>query len=421
MYSYLRNLVNKQVRFNFLVKRQIDKIKRDLDSQNFLEQQNKFFIKTFHNAYHNTKFYKNFYADFGVNVKDIQDISDLSKLPTLYKTTVKENTDKILTSNSFIHLKGYTSGTSGSPLVVYRDLASIIKESAYVWWYRDLSGLKFHDRKVSIRGDMDKRKLFYVDHVSNTMYISSFNLNVSNAKTIFNKIASYNPRAIIGYPSSLNTLSILAARLGIKINIPLAFTSSETLFPNQELAIKETFNSNLYDWYGNSERTIALYRDNRTLKYYEPPFYSINKFDEDKTLTTSLTNKVFPLINYEVDDLIVTSRIFSVEKKSVIIDKIEGRKSDYITLSDGSRIGSASLSLIFKDMDIQCAQIIQDKNESLCFNVLPGKKFSVEQKAMLSRNISSKLGDDVGDIINIITEDEVIYTNSGKFKFIIKS
>lgn len=420
MNSYLRNFVNNQVRFNFLVKRQIDKIKRDLDSHNFLELQNKIFIKTFYNAYHNTKFYKNFYAEFGVNVKDIQDISDLSKLPTLDKTTVKENTEKILIRNSLLHLKGYTSGTSGSPLVVYRDLASIIKESAYVWWYRNLSGLKFHDRTVSIRGDIDKRRLFQLDNVSNTLYISSFNLNMSNAKAIFNKIESYNPKALIGYPSSLNTLSILAVHCGIKINIPMAFTSSETLFPNQELALKETFNSNIYDWYGNSERTIALYRDNGTMKYYEPPFYSMNRFDEDKALTTSLINKVFPLINYEVDDLIVTSRVFSTEKKSFIIDKIEGRKSDYITLNDGSRISSAALSLIFKDMDILCAQIIQDKDESLCFNILPGKKFGVEQKAMLRRNISSKLGDDIGDIINIITGDEIRYTDSGKFKFIIK-
>ena len=43
-----------------------------------------------------------------------------------------------------------------------------------------------------------------------------------------------------------------------KLCIPLAFTSSESIYSFQKSLIRESFGCKLYDWYGNAERSIAL-------------------------------------------------------------------------------------------------------------------------------------------------------------------
>lgn len=159
--------------------------------------------------------------------------------------------------------------------------------------------------------------------------------------------------------------------------VPCTFTSSETLLPVQEDIIEKAFNSTVYDWYGNSERTISLYKKDGN--YYEPPLYSINNYHNNLVLTTSLINHDFPLINYEVDDLIVPEKTYSKTQQSVVINKIEGRKDDFITLFNGSKVGTAALSLIFRDVDIQNSQIIQKDSNSLVFKVVPGSKFNTQK------------------------------------------
>lgn len=385
-----------------------------LSDTNIENLKNQTFLQLIKTAFNNT-FYKSYYAEHGVSISQIKNIEDLSILPKITKQQVKDNINQIK-QHSFL-FKGYTSGTSGAPLVIYRDLNSILNENAYVWWYRTQCGLHWNDKKISLRGDLGKSKLFITDKASNTLFISSFSINKSTFPEILQKITEFKPKALVGYPSSLAILATFFLENDKHLNIPLGFTSSETLYPHQEKLIKDAFETNVFDWYGNSERTIALYRENK--KYYEPLLYSVNVYKKKCVLTTSLINKAFPLINYEVNDVISSSNNYSHSKKSMVIDKIEGRTENYVILSDGSKIGSAALSLVFKEMDILNSQIIQDSATSLVFNIVPGKKFTDEQE--LYHKITAKLGGSMNIRINKITENDIIYTNSGKFNLVISN
>ena len=86
--------------------------------------------------------------------------------------------------------------------------------------------------------------------------------------------------------------------------------------------------------------------------------YSVNSYKKRNVLTTSLINKDFPLINYKVDDIIETNNTYDKSKLSISINKIKGRQGSFIELYDGSKVGTAALSLIFKDIDIISSQII---------------------------------------------------------------
>jgi phenylacetate-CoA ligase len=368
------------------------------------------------NAYNTNSFYKKLYDSHGIDIHSIKSIDDINKLPVLKKSDVRENTNSIKQTKGFLINKGHTSGTTGSPLVVYRDYDSILNEHAYIWWYRMKSGLNPKDKKISIRGDLNRDTLHYFDRASNTLFISSFALNHSNIIKLIPIIREFSPKAALGYPSSLYTIASWLEENNEELNIPLSFTSSESLLAFQEDIIKKTFNTNIFDWYGNAERTIALYREGT--KYFEPLLYSINEYQTDRVISTSLINNYFPLIRYEVNDVLDNTGKYDFEKKSTIINGIYGRIEDYILLPDGTKIGR--LDVVFKGINnISMAQIIQKEVCSIQIKVVPFSNYSDNDEKKLRKNLTNKLGEKLEIKISVVQEDEIEYTKSKKYKLVL--
>ena len=217
-------------------------------------------------------------------------------------------------------------------------------------------------------------------------------------------IRGFNPKAALGYPSSLYTFAVWLEENNEELNIPLSFTSSESLLAFQERIINKTFNTKLYDWYGNAERTIALYRENA--KYFEPLLYSINEYENNRVITTSLTNNYFPLIRYEVNDVIGNTSNYDFGKKSIIIESIDGRIEDFVLLPDGSKIGR--LDVVFKEVNnIKMAQIIQREIYSLDVKIVINEKFTIKKDQLLLRNnFISKLGEEIKLNFLYVNEEE---------------
>ena len=277
MLSWSKSLINFYLRHNFILSKKIEVINKNYESKNHEFLKNEAFIKLLKNTYKNNRFYSKLYNQHGVNIKSINSIEDAKKLPIITKESVKKYSGLIKQSKGLFVRKGYTSGTTGSPLIVYRDYESILNEHAYIWWYRINSGLNPKDRKISIRGDLNRETLYYLDKTSNTLFISSFALNDSNIKKMIPVIRDFNPKAALGYPSSLYTFAVWLEENNEELNIPLSFTSSESLLAFQERIInikkiKYTLQliSNIYD--KSKNKTLSL------LESLNPP-YSILSSD----------------------------------------------------------------------------------------------------------------------------------------------
>ena len=377
---------------------------KDLNDIKFLKLK-----KLINFSYNNSVFYKKLYDNHQVKLSEINCLEDINKLPSITKQDVKDHYKDIITGNIFFLQKGYTSGTSGSPLTIYRNMKSIFYEHALIDFYRKRTGFDKKRFIVSLRGNLDSTKLWRVDILNKILYISSYKLNDSNIQEISNVLSKYNPIAIEAYPSSVYTLSILLSSFQNKINIPLVYTSSETLYGHQRTKIERTFNSKVYDWYGNAERTICLWQE-KTGLYKEPPLYSVNEFNNDGVITTNLFNFSFPLIRYEVDDIII--------REGEDIVEIGGRVDDSIILEDGTVIGSAALSLAFKDIEgLRHTQIIQKSHRELTIMIVSD---NFEAVIVFLRSSLSKILDGKINLVFISSEEEELKrSKSGKFKLVI--
>ena len=379
------------------------------------------FLEIFSKAYDKSPFYHKLYTEAGIKKEDITCLADIKKLPIITKEMVKQNREVMLTVPRFMVHGGCTSGTTGTPLKVYKDWKAIWRSQAYLYVMRKKCGFTYGQSFVSLRGNLDKRDMMLKVHISNTVYFSSYNINPEKVKFYHEQIVKQKPVAIEGYPSSLYTLALMLRDAGLELYIPIAFTSSETLLDYQREQIEQQLHTEIFDLYGMTEESICLHETLNHKGYYEAPGFSINEYLEDGEICTSLINDAFPLIRYRSNDVIELYKGSEFEGNKFLIQCIEGRKEDYIVCKDGSKV--MRLDFLFKGVShVRKSQLIQKKDNCLLINIVPEEGFCDADRELVKQNLFHRLGErNIDYQIAIIKESEILYSSNGKFKYLINS
>ncbi|MEQ9441137.1 MAG: hypothetical protein RIG62_18990 [Cyclobacteriaceae bacterium] len=381
------------------------------------QRQNDRFIHLFRYASKQSPFYQKLYAEHGVDINAIKSVNDIQLLPIITKDDIKDDIDEIVIGNRLLKAKGYTSGTTGSPLMVYRNYNSILEEGAYIWAQRARQGHWPGMKTVSMRGDLGRNELDRFDLASNVLYLSSYNLNEQNAEYYYKKIAKFSPNALLAYPSSAEILATLLDNINQSVHIPYVFTSSETLYDFQREKIHRVLGSSIQDWYGNAERTIALMQ-NQESGYDELPLYSVNEYKKNGTITTGLINSSFPLIRYQINDIILPDTSRSSYNERITIRKIIGRDDDVLNLPDGTRVGR--LDVVFKGVDnIQFAQFEQNDPHSFDLNIVVNNRFNESDEKFLVTKLRDRVGKEIQFNVNRVDKNQIKLTQSGKYKLVL--
>ena len=386
-------------------------------SKEELQQRNeKVFLRIFRRAYNDSVFYHKLYTGAGIKMDDIKTLDDIKKLPVITKDMVRKHADEMTVVPKWRLIANHTSGTTGTPLTVYEDWPSIWREQAYFYCYRKRCGFTYGQPLVSLRGNLDRNDIYLNVHISNTLYLSSYNINADNVKTYYDKITSHKPVAIEGYPSSLYTLGLLLKDKGLKLHIPLTFTSSENLLDYQRKLIENQFDSQVYDHFGTTERTIRLSECIDHGGYYEDPGYSINEYVEDGEITTSLINESFPMIRYKGNDIMELNEN-GVDK--CIVKKIQGRDEDFVICKDGTKL--KRLDFIMKEAsNVKATQLIQDAIGEIKILIVPESNFTEKDQDKILSAFWNRVGKDNMDVEVVKTSmEDLVYSKRGKFKYII--
>lgn len=411
------------IKNNFLTSYKINWINKlyELNENKLLEKYNDAFLNLFRKSFDQSTFYFNLYSSHGVCKNDIKTIDDIHKLPVINRKSILESADNIYTGFNYFRVKGLTSGTSGSPAIVYRTPASIYLEQAYLRHYRETFGFGFKEKMLSIRGMLGKNMPYYFDRLNNTLYISGPNINEETIHFYYDLIKRFNPVAIEAFPSYLYKLFLELNKKKYSLNVNNIFTSSEMLYSFQREKIESYFNCSVHDWYGNVERSICLAQNNKN-QYYPLPLYSINEYKDNCIITTSLINNSFPLIRYEVDDRItVESNDFHKNLISPEIIQIEGRAGDTLELKDGSIVGC--IDHAFKGVDnLIMAQIYQSiSDKSIEVKLVVNKTFNHLSEMKLKQNLTRMIGTETPTRFTICSESELVFNKNKKYQLIIKN
>ena len=234
-------------------------------------------------------------------------------------------------------------------------------------------------------------------------------------------IVKFKPRAIEAFPSYIFKLCFELQKKGLELKVPIVFTSSETLYGFQREFVESYLGATIYDWYGNAERSILLAQNNDLI--YKPlPLYSINEFEKDHIITTNLINTSFPLIRYEVHDIVtLNSQGLINDNLNPDIISIEGRASENLLLKDGSVVGC--IDHAFKGVkNLEIAQVHQyNVTDPLNIKIVVTASFSKTDEEQLKTNFIRMVGVETELKFTYCKREDLTFTKNKKYRLIIKN
>jgi phenylacetate-CoA ligase len=299
-------------------------------------------------AFKHTIFYRRKWKEYKVRPEDIKNVEDLKKLPVVTKEDVIKNYTQFIALN-YQHLYDFsktkvmhTSGYSGVPLkIIFDERADDYREAIYL---RSLLAIGYNPRRplAYYWYEPFERKIYNRLGFMNKIYIPS---SLSEEKQI-EILQQFNPEYIHYFPSILYSIAKRIEFEGITLNPKLIITSGDVLSKKMKDVIEGIFNAPVYDQYRAIEVGSIAWECKEGGCYHVDADSIIlevvkeeERVDEGEkgiTICTNLTNFLFPLIRYELGDVVIPmSGKCSCGRGLPLLKSIEGKNSEIVKLKSG--------------------------------------------------------------------------------------
>ena len=389
-------------------------------------------------AYDTVPFYRKRFDEHGVSPEDIKNLCDISRLPILTREDVRSAGDMLISSryskSKLIH--GHTSGTTGSPLSCYWDKQTCVYNNAADWRQKMWAGLQYGDGIALFLGrtivptNKTSPPLWQHDRVHNMLWMSSFHLSEKYLPYHLEKLRSFQPAAIEGYPSTTFILARYLKKIGQKLPLKAVLTSSETLMPHQRELIEDSFEAPVFDLYGMAERVAFASQCAEAHEYHLNFELALNEVVDNNGLPveqgkegylvgTSLLNFGMPFIRYKSSDITaIDSGQCSCGRFMPRFKGITTKDEDIVVTPEGKLVSSSVLTHPFKPLEaIQESQIIQEKIDLLHIKIVRSQNYKDSDSEHLINALHERVGTNMKIELEFV--EAIPRTKSGKFRWVI--
>lgn len=331
------------------------------------------------------------------------------------------------------YLVGKSSGTTGTPLTIYRSLKSAAMEQAFVRRHWEWAGFSRDSTRVTLRGDLVvplgtvNPPFWYWNRFDRQLIVSSRHLREPFAEAIIAEIRKLRPHALQAYPSTAYSLAQMLEARDESLEIPYLFSASEPLYDHQVDLIRHRMGSTIMEMYGMAER-VALATGCEMGKIHLNLDYSFVEIvddhgnpttDEGFVVGTTFHNNAMPLVRYRmtdrtkfVHDACDCGRAFPV------IAPITGKYEDVVFNKQGNPISPSVLTFAFKGVEnIAKSQVAQVADGAWQIRVVPLPGYSCRDEENLIHNIRHLVDPEVG--IDVVLRDNLPNTAAGKFRWVV--
>ena len=374
-------------------------------------------------CYDNVPYYHRILKERNLKPSDIKSVKDLQKLPRLTKKIVKENFDKMISSNfpKKDLVPWSTGGSTGVPLKFMQDRESLMWINTAMLRSFYWAGYRRFDKLVNVWGFPEK--LSPLKPWQRHLTISTFGADDQEIRYYLELIRKFKPKGIRGYASSLYVLAQQAS--GIKLDF--AISSSEVLFDRYRKLIEEKFECDVYDNYSSREFMVAseckehpgyhVAAENVMVEFVRDNEH-VAPGERGEILITDLTKYGMPLIRYETGDLGRPSdETCPCGRGLPLIKCIEGRVTDIISTPKGKFISSPAVTLLFKNLEVNQFQIVQKTKEKLVIKIVKGPKYSQIDTQYVLDQFRKYIGEDMEVEVEFVKE--IPLRKSGKHRVVV--
>jgi phenylacetate-CoA ligase len=328
---------------------------------------------------------------------------------------------------------GKTSGTTGTPLTIFRSVRSLLLENAFVKRHWSWGGYRDGMTRATLRGDMVARPdralppFWFWNRNNRQLLLSSRHLTEAHIDAIIERIEALGPAMLQAYPSTAFTLAGYLERRRHYLNIPYVFTASEPLYPHQRELVTQRLGGKVMDMYGMAERVAFATECEHGEMHVNPDYSYVEIVDDDGRPTddygyvvgTTFHNHAMPLLRYRLSDRTrwkpgrcACGRAFPM------IERVTGKFEDRITGSSGAVVSPSVLTFAFKGVEnIRKSQVAQVGPASWEIRLAPFPGFGVADRDKLVANIHALV--DAHVAVRVVLKDDIPDTAGGKFRWVV--
>lgn len=391
--------------------------------------------------------YSDYYHDLmnasNISLKDVERAVSpyeiLSKFPLMEKAVLRNNLRQIVSMNpqrKSIGV-GHTSGTTGTPLIYEVDKYS--RKRTFAEWERYYRWMGLPNRFKSIRfsgrllvaPDQEAPPFWVYNLAERQLLMSTYHLKKENFRAYVDKIETFKPDLIDGYPSAINIIAQYINRTETKMqhHVRAISTTAETLSDDQRSEIECAFGCKVYNQYASSEGApwiVECSCGNMHLWTDTGVFEFINPMEtEDGTryemVVTSFRNWKTPLVRYRIGDYVILNEDgINCECGSPFpcVDKVIGREDDMMYTTEKGYVGR--LTPAIKECgNIIRAQLTETNIDKFILKLIVDEGYSSETEEKLLNALKARLGHNVD--IDIYLVDHIPVGANGKYKAYINN
>lgn len=350
-------------------------------------------------------YYRALFKREGIGPSDVSSVADLARLPVLRKQQVQDRVEDFISEavpKSQL-IRAETSGSTGAGLPVYVTMQALRLQWAVWWRHRLRHGIAFGTPCVVFRGmplfpsNQSAPPYCRYNHAERQVYVNGNQIHAASMPHI---LADFNRRRIPwfhGYPSAITALALLMLEHDLRLDYPLRWISlsSEQVLDHQVAAIEQAFGVTPIHHYGMVEAIGNISQDPDGASYVDEDFGALELAPDEKSglcsiIGTNLTNPAFPLIRYQMDDLVQFDGARDWRGRR-IVDHVHGRRDDYILLSNGARIGRLDF-LFMGNTNVREAQVVQHAPGEIVIRIVRGAAYSEADETGIRAIARRRLG-----------------------------
>jgi phenylacetate-CoA ligase len=327
---------------------------------------------------------------------------------------------------------GKTSGSTATPLDVFRSYDAVLWEQATFLQHWRWAGWKPGDRQAVLRGDMvvplsqTRPPFWFDDRAGRQLFVSTRHLNPRNIAAIAEAMGRYAPTQLRAYPSAAYTLAVLLKQQGLSLKVPTVLTSSEALLPIQRELIESVLGAKVFDHYGMAERVALGLQCGAGHLHVHPLYSQVEIVDAEGRPTrgpghvvgTTFHNMAMPLLRYRVDDVAEWGEgPCACGRSYPWLKTLQGRASDVLYDADEQPVTAGVVTFAFKGVPhLARAQVVQRQPGRWQVLVVPLPGWKPADAQHLLHNFRTLVSERVALDLQVV--DDIPVQASGKYKWI---
>jgi phenylacetate-coenzyme A ligase PaaK-like adenylate-forming protein len=385
----------------------------------------------------NVRYYAELFRELGFDVESPIRVADLQRIPFLTKEIVRQNLDRLKHAKARRIHKFSTGGSTGAPLVFYLGSTRVSSDVAARMRAERWFGVTPGDPEFAIWGSpVELSKQDHLrelrDRVLRTRLLSAFEMNPQTMTGYLDEIERRGCRRIFGYPSSIALLCEHARREKRdlrKLGVKAVFVTAEYLYDEWRSTISETFGCAVGNGYGGRDSGFVAHECPAGGMHITADRLIVEIVDEQgrpqplghpgEIVVTNLDTPEMPFIRYRTGDIgTLAARNCRCGRTLPLLEKIEGRKTDFIVAPDGRLMHGLSLIYVIREIPgIESFRITQKRVTSFEVEIVRNHQYDPSVEARIREAFSMRLRAPVAVQVRYL--ESIAPTSSGKTRHVV--